>query len=354
MVLSLLAQTAEALHAAHVAGVVHRDVKPGNLLMLADGTIKVTDFGIARAANSVALTEVGQIIGTARYISPEQAIGAEATPASDVYSLGVIGYEMLAGQPPFTAQNAGALAMAHVHQAPPPLPATVPVGVRDAINAALAKDPSERPDGANVFAAKLRGLQLSTMPPPGAPASVAGSDAPTMVADNAIPATQVMGGQGSQTAIMPPGAIIPDLGISREPYASRRQRRRLGIGLVATIVAVIAFVQLGGSGDGLAPLVTTTTVPVTYLTVDPNTFVGLPAATASELLSASGFVVVTDPAAGPDIARRVVTGVEPSGQVPAGATLTLHIAPATAPTPSTTVEDGKGKKKDKPPKNDDD
>ncbi|MEP7204157.1 MAG: serine/threonine-protein kinase, partial [Ilumatobacteraceae bacterium] len=155
-VLSLLAQTAEALHAAHTAGVVHRDVKPGNLLLLADGSIKVTDFGIARAANSVPLTEVGQIIGTAQYISPEQAVGDEATPASDVYSLGVIGYEMLAGRPPFTADNAGALAMAHVHQVPPPLPAAVPVAVRTAIEEALAKDPSKRPQGADVFAAKLR------------------------------------------------------------------------------------------------------------------------------------------------------------------------------------------------------
>jgi len=152
-VLSLLAQTAEALHAAHVAGVVHRDVKPGNLLMLADGTVKVTDFGIARAANSVALTEVGQIIGTARYISPEQATGNEATPASDVYSLGVVGYEMLTGRPLFAAENASALAMAHVHQAPPPLPSTVPGPVREAITEALAKDPSERPKGADVFAA---------------------------------------------------------------------------------------------------------------------------------------------------------------------------------------------------------
>ena len=128
MALSVLAQAAEALNAAHAMGVVHRDVKPGNLLVLDDGTVKVTDFGIARAANSVALTEVGQVIGTARYISPEQATGGEATPASDVYSLGVVGYEMLAGKPPFMADNSGAVAMAHVHQAPPPLPASVPSG----------------------------------------------------------------------------------------------------------------------------------------------------------------------------------------------------------------------------------
>jgi eukaryotic-like serine/threonine-protein kinase len=356
-VLSVLAQTADALHAAHVAGVVHRDVKPGNLLMLDDGTVKVTDFGIARAANSVALTEVGQIIGTAQYISPEQAVGGQATPASDVYSLGVIGYEMLAGHPPFTADNAGALAMAHVHQAPPPLPATVPAAVGAAISEALAKEPSERPQGADVFAARLRELQLSTTPHPGAASSPSEDHSPATVPvgadNNAVPPTQVMSTEdGSRTAIMPAGRIVPDLGISQQPYALRRQRRRLGIGLLATIFAVIVFVQLGSAGGDVLPVVSTTTVaPVTYLTIDPNALIGLPVATASDSLTTSGFVVVTDPASGPDVAAGVVTGVAPSGQVPAGATVTLSVGPA--PTPPTTVETRKAKKNGKPPKNND-
>ena len=109
----------------------------------------------------------------------------------------------------------------------------------------------------------------------------------------------------------------------------RRRRRRLGIGLAATVLAVIVFVQLGSAGDDLTPIVTTTTAPtVTYVTVDPNALIGLPTAAASELLSTSGFVVVTDPASGPDVAAGVVTGVEPSGQVPAGATVTLRVGPA--------------------------
>ena len=157
-------------------------------------------------------------------------------------------------------------------------------------------------------------------------------------------------GDGSKTAIMPPGAIIPDLGISREPYEMRRRRRRLGIGLVATVLAVLVFVQLGSAGDDLTPIVTTTTVPsVTYLTVDANTLIGLPTATASEVLSTAGFVVVTDPASGPDVAAGVVTGVEPSGQVPAGATVTLSVGPAPAETSPPTTEKEKGH--GKPPKN---
>ena len=265
LVLSVLAQTAEALHAAHLAGVVHRDVKPGNLLLLDDGTIKVTDFGIARAANSVALTEVGQVIGTARYISPEQAIGAEATPASDIYSLGVIGYEMLAGHPPFTAENVGALAMAHVHQPPPDLPPTVPAAVRAAVSQALAKDPANRPADAQAFATSLRRLQLSTMPPPG---QLVDLGEPTLVMTDleaAQPHTRLMGAdEGPRTAIMPPGGIVerpPDLGVSHEAYAARRQRRTLGIVALVVILAVIGLLQLGG-GKSPAPLVdTSTTTP---------------------------------------------------------------------------------------------
>ncbi|HEX2782187.1 MAG TPA: serine/threonine-protein kinase [Ilumatobacteraceae bacterium] len=268
MALSLLAQAAEALHAAHALGVVHRDVKPGNLLLLDDGTIKVTDFGIARAANSVALTEVGQVIGTAMYISPEQAIGSEATPESDVYSLGVIGYEMLAGKPPFMADNAGALAMAHVHQRPPPLPTTLPAGVRAAIVGALAKDPADRPAGAAAFAANLRRLQLAIMPPPGsalgAPAEPENTEL-ISTNDHPIPATALMGAETqSRTAIMPPSSIVAgdgDLGLSEEPYAARRQRRRIGLIALATVVVLIAVTQLRSCGADTPVVDITTTTP---------------------------------------------------------------------------------------------
>jgi eukaryotic-like serine/threonine-protein kinase len=99
--LSILAQVADALQAAHEAGVVHRDVKPGNLMVRPDGTVKVTDFGIARALTSAPLTDHGQMIGTPAYVSPEQATGEPVTGSSDVYSLGVVAYELFAGRPPF-------------------------------------------------------------------------------------------------------------------------------------------------------------------------------------------------------------------------------------------------------------
>jgi tRNA A-37 threonylcarbamoyl transferase component Bud32 len=304
MALSILAQAADALHAAHAQGIVHRDVKPGNLLLLDDGTIKVTDFGIARAANSVALTEVGQVIGTAMYISPEQATGSEARPASDVYSLGVIGYEMLAGKPPFMAGNVGALAMAHVHQTPPPLPTTVPAPVRASIAGALAKDPADRPDGADAFAADLRRLQLALMPPPGSALAAPAEPEQTQLiptAGESMPATALMGaGTQSRTAIMPPAGIVGgdgDLGLSQEPYAARRQRRRIGLIALATAILLIAVTQLRSCGAD-APIVdTTTTTPLV---------------------------------------------------TPATTALVSIQTPATTPTPTTV--DGPGRKDDKPPK----
>ena len=118
----LAAQAADGLAAAHELGIVHRDVKPANLLVTADRTVKITDFGIARAADAVALTTTGQVIGTPQYLSPEQAEGKTATGASDIYSLGVVLYECLAGRRPFDADSPIATALAHIREDPPPLP----------------------------------------------------------------------------------------------------------------------------------------------------------------------------------------------------------------------------------------
>ena len=154
--LSILSQAAQALHAAHLAGVIHRDIKPGNLMVGPDGTVKVTDFGIARAIGAASLTDAGQVMGTAHYMSPEQATGDQATPASDIYSLGVIAYELFAGRRPFEADTPLALSMAHVHTPVPPVPDQVPQGVADLIRDSLSKDPNLRPASAEVFATRAR------------------------------------------------------------------------------------------------------------------------------------------------------------------------------------------------------
>src|SRR5256884_2255976 len=149
--MALVAQAADALHAAHDKGIVHRDVKPGNLLVRPNGTLVLTDFGIARSALVGQLTQAGSVLGTASYISPEQAAGRVATPLSDVYSLGVVTYQCLAGQRPFEGENPVEIAMRHVRDAPPPLPADTPPAVRGIVERAMAKDPAARFPNAAAF-----------------------------------------------------------------------------------------------------------------------------------------------------------------------------------------------------------
>ena len=162
--LDVLRQTADALAVAHEAGVVHRDVKPGNVLVRWDGAVKITDFGIAWSAGSVPLTQTGQVVGTASYLSPEQAAGAHATAASDVYALGMVGYECLAGHRAFDGDNSVTIALRHLRDQPAPLPEEIPAGVRTLIERATVKDPTQRyPDGAAFVAAideLLAGRQL--------------------------------------------------------------------------------------------------------------------------------------------------------------------------------------------------
>ena len=154
--MALVAQAAEALHAAHDRNVVHRDVKPGNLLVRPNGTLVLTDFGIARSAGAAQLTAAGSVLGTATYISPEQAMGEQATRLSDIYALGVVAYQCLAGRRPFEGDNPLEIAMRHVREVPPPLPPDIPPAVRTIVERAMAKDPNARWPTAAAFAAVAR------------------------------------------------------------------------------------------------------------------------------------------------------------------------------------------------------
>jgi eukaryotic-like serine/threonine-protein kinase len=143
----LMVQACAALGAAHRAGLVHCDVKPQNILVTNDGRVKVTDFGIARAMSASVPQNVETVWGTPHYFSPEQAAGEPPTPASDVYSLGVVLFEMLAGRVPFDAPDHTALALQHMQDQPPPLTAlnpAVPIQIEQIVNKALAKDPANR------------------------------------------------------------------------------------------------------------------------------------------------------------------------------------------------------------------
>lgn len=163
-ILNIIAQTARALAAAHAQGLVHRDVKPGNLIITPDERVKVTDFGIARLADQVPLTATGQVMGTAQYLAPEQATGQQATASSDMYSLGIIGYECLAGKRPFTGESQIAIALAQVNDPPPPLPKDVPAPAAALMMCLLSKDPADRPENATALASAIDAIRRRDIP----------------------------------------------------------------------------------------------------------------------------------------------------------------------------------------------
>lgn len=167
LALDVLTQTAAGLKAIHEAGLVHRDIKPGNLLITSDGFVKITDFGIAKAAAAVPLTRTGMVVGTAQYVSPEQAQGEQVGPASDVYSLGVVGFEMLAGYRPFSGESTVSVAIKHISENPPELPENIDPNLRELIRVCLRKNPRTRyADGAELTAATVMVAEGKRPPSP--------------------------------------------------------------------------------------------------------------------------------------------------------------------------------------------
>jgi serine/threonine protein kinase len=174
LALDVAAQAAAGLDAAHSIGLVHRDVKPGNILVGADGLVKITDFGIAHAAGSAPITGPGLVMGTTQYMAPERIAGGQATPASDLYALGILIYECLTGLPPYDGGTAEVMA-GHLYLPMPPLPAGVPPELGELITRLTAKDPAARlSDAAEVaaIATRLRdALRPASPASPGSPGS---------------------------------------------------------------------------------------------------------------------------------------------------------------------------------------
>ena len=226
--LDILEQCGHALEAAHERGLVHRDVKPGNILVTPTNQVKITDFGIAKAVDAAPVTRSGMVMGTAHYIAPEQAGGGDAGPASDVYSLGVVGYECLAGRRPFLSENAVTVAMMHIRDPLPPLPTDVPPVVRRLIESTLAKDPRERYATGGEFAHAVGAVRRGEpLPAPGA----------------AMAATAVV---GPATRVAPAtGPASPPPRDRWEPEARGGRRRGLA-GPLAAIAVVLALLVLGG------------------------------------------------------------------------------------------------------------
>lgn len=228
-------QVAEALEEAHTAGIVHRDVKPGNVMLTPAGDVKVMDFGIAAAAWAERVTTPGLVLGTPSYLAPEQAKSEKTTPASDVYALGAMLYEMVAGRPPFVAESPVALALAHIREDPRPLDQVaegVPPNLASASMAALAKDPAGRPPSAAAFASMLR---EPTLPTP----SIAAPEETT-------PLAPVVGGSEETTQVSPvaPG---PEETIPLSPVGHHGDRRRIIIPAVliaAVLLLILAILML--------------------------------------------------------------------------------------------------------------
>ncbi|MEO8555646.1 MAG: protein kinase [Actinomycetota bacterium] len=285
---SILAQAATALQTAHQGGVVHRDVKPANILITPDGVAKLTDFGISRAIGATPMTQTGQVLGTAQYLAPEQALGQSATAASDIYSLGVVGYEMLTGVRPFDAGTAVATALAQVNQPPPALPESIPAEVRDVINAALAKDPADRPASAAAVGRALRmpGAALSSdvEAPPAAPTRTVVPPKPAFASTptRAMPApTRAMPAptraMPALTQVMPAQATPAEPGDSPDPRSRRRPAWQLGAIAVAVVLGALGvFALVGGDAGTNTPENTTRTTNSPAPTASANTVVASP------------------------------------------------------------------------------
>jgi len=373
-VLDIVAQTASALQAAHAAGLVHRDIKPGNLLVTPDGRVKITDFGIARIADQVPLTATGQVMGTVQYLSPEQASGHPASPSTDIYSLGIVAYEALAGRRPFTGESQVAIAMAQINEQPPDLPASVPEPVRRLVLSCISKKPADRPASASALAQAARALRRGdvaaatvAVPAIGLAAAGAGAAATQLFSaqDDATRAFDPTGTRaaGTQTGAYVPGSADPDALRGDELDDEEKKRSPwfwplivLGVLVLVGAAALIAFaVNSGGEPDpapssptatatSATPTPTETPTPTstptaTTVQVDSSDYVGLAEADARSQLEDLGLTVVSQDSSSPatdPAAAGTVASLNPTGNVAKGSTITLTIYRA-APTPSQPV-----------------
>ena len=395
--LSIIAQTGRALQVAHDQGLVHRDVKPGNLLITPTRRVKITDFGIARLADQVPLTATGQVMGTVQYLSPEQATGQHATGSSDIYALGIIGYEAMVGHRPFTGESQIAIALKQVNDPPPDLPDSVPEPVRALIMSMLAKDPSQRPVNATKLAEAADALLRHDTDTAieAVPALLNHLDRPDAEQDE--DATQAIPSAGtaptavvSSAAAAAPSARTPEqpkeeraahsssdeeskgggTGKSEasgaDEDAGNDEQKRAGAAWRWPLLTLVILVALALLGSWVLPMLTsgddespepTPTVTETF-TAEPNMvnvvaaeLVGRPVEEVQEELEDQDLVVETEEAESTQ-PTGIVLSVAPTGEIPEGSRVTLSYSTGTTaldPDPAPTQEQDEEEDQGPPP-----
>jgi eukaryotic-like serine/threonine-protein kinase len=344
-VLDIVAQTASALHAAHQAGLVHRDIKPGNLLMTPEGRIKITDFGIARIADQVPLTATGQVMGTVQYLSPEQASGHAASPTTDIYSLGIVAYEALAGRRPFTGESQVAIAMAQINEAPPELPVTVAEPVRNLVYACIAKKPEDRPSSAANLSRAAQALRRGDL-------AAATAAVPSLGGGEGA-FTQLLTPVGSTTAtrVLTPGEGFGATGSTASLETKRRNPWTWPLVAIVSVLAValIAIIIVFAIRPNATPTPTNSTAPPTSATpsttptpdsivINAGDYVGRPFTDVEAELGANFEVVRVDgPVANTPDKNGTVSGINPTGNVKKGREIQVSVFQdyPGLPTPST-------------------
>ncbi|HUZ27999.1 MAG TPA: protein kinase [Solirubrobacteraceae bacterium] len=351
-------QLCRALARAHAQRVVHRDIKPANVLLSKGGRVKLGDFGIARLAEGTTGGIGGEVVGTPKYMAPEQARGRRTTPATDVYSVGVVLYEMLAGAPPFAGESVVDLALSHVQDPAPPLPPQTPRRLVEIVERALAKDAAERfPDGRAMAAALGRArAALDIEAHPALPARVNGDSGrrpePTRVAPRLSPrrdvdppgrrrtiallalAFSLLAALGLGAVLLAPGSVrVPNFhGLARSAVVSKT--RHLGLRAVfasrfdsAKPGTTVAQTPTPGAqvDDGSVVRVTLSAGPPP---VKLPRVIGQDSAQARKTLAALGLTVRTETVPAPGVQPGIVTGQRPGGgaSAPAHSQVVLLVA----------------------------
>ena len=327
-VCDVMSEVASALISAHQNGVIHRDVKPGNILVSTTGQVKVADFGIARALGSgveQGLTQTGAVMGTATYFSPEQAQGASTDQRSDIYSLGVVMYEMLSGSAPFTGENAVAIAYKQVHEQAMPLNqrvATVPPEVAAIVAKCMQKSPDDRYSSADQVRDELRRF-VEGMPVLAMSEHVANNDKTRVLPQTETNATTLAGAQDAATELLP---RTPLTATNYPPYDDKSPQRTA----VFVFGALLASIVLLAGGLFLYQTLTRNSANASITVPDVR---NLTVKQASEQLLASGFTPIPYAATKDGVGNDIVYSQDPPPSVLArsGDQITITYNPASTP-----------------------